>query len=68
MTAIEEWKVPNPGETRPRFRLIVSTYGLLNVGGTLASGTSIDVANSVTTDFRQAHESVSATRAFFDVR
>ena len=60
-TVMEKWNVPNPGETRPRFRLIVSTYGQLQsdaeAGLALAAG-----------EVRQGHESVSATRAFFDVK
>jgi hypothetical protein len=60
VTVMEKWKVPNPSDSRPRFRLVVSTYGLLmptvDVGAALPAGES-----------RYGHESVSATRAFFDV-
>lgn len=58
LTVMEKWEVPNPGETRPRFRVVVSTYGQLAVTGeTLAAD-----------ELRGGHESISATRAFFDVR
>lgn len=59
LTVMEKWQVPNPGETRERFRLIVSTYGALGLAGGQAPGTG---------EFRGAHESISATRAHFDVR
>ncbi|MDB4990359.1 MAG: hypothetical protein JWN04_5537 [Myxococcaceae bacterium] len=69
ITSIEEWRIPSAGETRPRFRLLVSTYGLLNLGGQIsATPAGLDVDNTSASDFRDAHESVSATRAFFDVR
>lgn len=58
LTIMEKWKVPNMGEQRQRYRLVVSTYGQLAVTGeTLA-----------TDELRGGHESISATRAFFDVR
>jgi hypothetical protein len=55
---MEKWDVPNPGETRERFRLIVSTFGQLAYGS--------DVQDA--SELRGAHESISATRAFLDVR
>lgn len=58
VSVVERWEVPNPGETRQRYRLIVSTYGLL--------GILSDVRG--TDELRDAHASVSSTRAFFDVR
>lgn len=62
VTEMEKWKVPNPGETRPRFRMVVSTYGLMSVS---ASGATDAIG---TNEARAMHETVSATRAFFDVR
>ena len=62
ITQMEKWKVPNPGETRPRFRMVVSTYGLMAVG---AAGATDAIG---TNEARAMHETVSATRAFFDVR
>jgi type II secretory pathway pseudopilin PulG len=59
LTVMEKWQVPNPGETRERFRLIVSTYGALGLSAGQTPGTG---------EFRGAHESISATRAHFDVR
>ncbi len=56
MTVMEKWQVPTPSETREHYRLIVSTYGQL----------SYDTASTNTT--RGAFESISATRAYFDVR
>lgn len=58
MSVLEKWEVPNPGETRQRYRLIVSTYGAVGVG--------TDV--QATGELRGGHEAISATRAFFDVR
>jgi hypothetical protein len=66
-TVMEKWDVPNPGETRPRFRLIVSTYGQLTYDAN-NDGTSDEVAKRGAGELRDAHESISATRAFFDVR
>lgn len=58
-TFMEKWQVPNPGEARPRYRLIVSTYGQL----ALASPDAREAS-----ELRFGHETISATRAFFDVR
>jgi len=63
---VEKWEVPNPGETRQRYRLIVSTYGQLTYDTDNDTTTAEDV--SAANEFRGAHESISATRAFFDVR
>jgi len=69
MTTVEKWQVPAPGESRPRYRLIVSTYGILNLGrATGVDPGGLSVESDTATDIRGAHESVSATRAFFDVR
>lgn len=58
VSVMEKWDVPNPGETRPRYRLLVSTYGQI-----------MPDDESVTTgETRRGHESISATRAYFDVR
>jgi len=57
-SVMELWPVPNPGETRERFRMVVSTFGQLAFGG--------DVQDA--SELRGAHESISATRAFLDVR
>ena len=65
-TVMEKWEVPNPGETRQRYRLIVSTYGQLGIGDLNKDGTVDDV--KATDESRFGHESISATRAFFDVR
>lgn len=63
VTQMEKWKVPSlPGESRPRFRMVVSTYGLMSVNA--ASATDATGTNEA----RAMHETVSATRAFFDVR
>ncbi len=56
MTVMEKWQVPTPGETREHYRLIVSTYGDLSYDTT------------ATSTARGNFESISATRAFFDVR
>lgn len=64
---VEKWEVPNPGETRQRYRLIVSTYGQLTYDTDNNLATNDDVAPAAD-EFRGAHESISATRAFFDVR
>ena len=58
LTVMEKWEVPNPGETRQRYRLIVSTYGQL----------AVSVETTAADELRGGHESISATRAFFDVR
>jgi hypothetical protein len=63
VTQMEKWKLPNmPGETRPRSRMVVSTYGLMSVNS--ASATDATGTNEA----RAMHETVSATRAFIDVR
>jgi hypothetical protein len=64
-SVMEKWDVPNPGETRERFRLIVSTFGQLSYDSD-GDGVSDDVQDA--TELRGAHESISATRAFLDVR
>jgi hypothetical protein len=56
---MEKWEVPSPGDVRKRYRLVVSTYGALRIGAEAASTTG---------ELRGGHESVSATRAFFDVK
>jgi hypothetical protein len=58
LTVMEKWEVPNPGESRQRYRLVVSTYGQLAVAGEAVASDEL----------RGGHESISATRAFFDVR
>jgi hypothetical protein len=65
VSVMEKWDVPNPGETRERFRLIVSTFGQLSYDAD-GDGVSDDVQGSG--ERRGAHESISATRAFLDVR
>jgi hypothetical protein len=65
-SVIEKWDVPNPGETRPRFRLIVSTYGALDFDADNDMATVDDTRG--TGELRFAHQTISATRAFFDVR
>jgi len=58
-TVMERWEMPTPGETRPRYRLIVSTYGQLGA----------DVETTLAADEQRfGHESVSATRAYIDVK
>jgi hypothetical protein len=63
---VEKWDVPNPGDTRPRFRLIVSTYGALDFDSDNDMTTVNDTVG--TGELRLAHQTISATRAFFDVR
>ena len=60
-TVMERWELPNPGETRPRYRLIVSTYGQLAADAENATPLPAD-------EQRSGHESVSATRAYIDVK
>jgi hypothetical protein len=58
MTVIEKWQVPNLSEGRDEFRLVVSTYGELQIAA----------ENAVAVGQRGGHSSVSVTRAFFDVK
>ena len=67
LTVLEKWRVPNPGETRERYRLIVSTYGEVEIGDLNADGVRDD-RRSEGNEFRWGHEAISTTRAFFDVR
>jgi len=67
LTIMEKWQVPNPGETRERYRLIVSTYGEVAIGNLDGSGDRDDVL-STGNERRFGHETISATRAYFDVR
>lgn len=67
LTVLEKWPVPNPGETRERYRLIVSTYGEIAIGDLNDDGTRDDT-RSAGSELRFGHETVSTTRAYFDVR
>ena len=62
-TVMERWELPTPGETRPRFRLIVSTYGQLGADAETALTTPL-----ASDERRFGHESISATRAYIDVK
>jgi hypothetical protein len=62
-TVMERWDIPTPGETRPRYRLIVSTYGQL--GADVETTTTTPLAAD---EHRFGHESISATRAYIDVK
>lgn len=54
---MEQWQITDLNPTsQPRFRLIVSTYGMLNVTGAVDASTTA----------RGNHESISVTRAFID--
>jgi hypothetical protein len=66
MTVVEKWRVPNPGETRERYRLIVSTFGEITID---ADHNGVpDDTRETNKEFRWGHETVSTTRAYFDVR
>lgn len=66
VTIMERWELPHQDESRQRYRLIVSTYGALNIADQNGDGKPDDVTAAGET--RAGHESISATRAFFDVR
>ena len=57
-SVMELWPMPNPGEPRGRFRMVVSTFGQVAFGS--------DVQDA--SERRGAHESISAMRAFLDLR
>jgi Tfp pilus assembly protein PilX len=61
VTSVEKWTPTNANPALPpdKYRLVISTYGALALptDTALASG-----------ELRAAHETISATRAFFDVR
>jgi hypothetical protein len=61
LTVLEKWPVPNSlGDGRERYRLIVTTYGEIAAG-------NFDVLRTGS-ELRFGHETISATRAYFDVR
>jgi hypothetical protein len=66
MAVLEKWQVPNPGETRERYRMIISTYGEVAIGNVDSKEGRDDVRTSDKERF--GHETISATRAYFDVR
>lgn len=66
LSVVEKWDVPQPGQTIPSFRLIVSTYGALNYDADRNLNTIDDVVG--TNELRFAHTTISATRAFIDIR
>lgn len=59
LTVFEKWKLPKDGDGREPYRLIVSTYGEVGVGTDVLSAGN---------ELRSGHETISATRAYFDVR
>jgi hypothetical protein len=66
LTVLEKWQVPNPGETRERYRMIVSTYGEIAIANlSTAAG---DDRRSEGNELRWGHETISTTRAYFDLR
>jgi hypothetical protein len=65
-TVLEKWEVPNPGDARPRFRLIVSTYASYGFDPNADGKFDDDIIG--TGEWRSAHQTISATRAFFDIR
>lgn len=59
LTVVEKWNVPDLGDGLDRYRLVVSTYGEVGVGTDVLSAGN---------ELRSGHETISATRAYFDVR
>jgi hypothetical protein len=58
LSVMEKWELGEPGQASQKLRVIVSTYGTLDIAG--------DVKG--TDELRNAHSTISATRAYIDIR